>query len=433
MKKQKILKKKKEEPVSKEEVEETEEIVDEEETGSKTINRQNAVAGDIRGDEDRPLDWTYKLEPVGDNEFDLTLDVVGEKGWTIYSMIQDDPDAAYTTLLEFDGDNTVETIGKVIEVGDRKSGFDKYFESEVAKFYDKASFTQRIKVKDAEKPFQAFVSFVSCNDIECIFGNLDLLLDANGGNADVGTAVAVDDIATIDAADPNADDSRFGAPVQPCGEKKSFSNLWMIFVLGFLGGLIALLTPCVFPMIPLTVSFFTKQSKTKAKGITNALIYGLSIIVIYVALGMTLTGIFGPNVMNTLSTSMILNLIFFALFVVFAFSFFGFYEITLPNSWANKTDRMADKGGLIGIFFMAFTLGIVSFSCTGPIIGTLLVEAGKAGTETVGRFTLGPPIGMLGFSTALALPFALFAAFPGWLNSLPKSGGWMTTISTLFS
>jgi thiol:disulfide interchange protein DsbD len=201
-------------------------------------------------------------------------------------------------------------------------------------------------------------------------------------------------------------------------------NLWMIFIFGFLGGLFALLTPCVFPMVPLTVAFFTKRSKSRAEGIKNALIYGLSIIVIYVALGMSITIIFGDNALNWLSTHWIPNTLFFVLFVAFAISFFGYYDIKLPSSWSNNTDRAADRGGLLGIFFMAFTLSLVSFSCTGPIIGTLLVQAAEGGR-------LAPAIGMFGFAFALALPFGLFSAFPGWLNSLPKSGGWMNTVKVV--
>ncbi len=202
------------------------------------------------------------------------------------------------------------------------------------------------------------------------------------------------------------------------------SSLWIIFVTGFLGGLAALLTPCVFPMIPMTVSFFTKQSKNKAQGIRNAIIYGISIIVIYVALGLGVTAIFGAGALNALSTNVWFNLAFFVLLVVFGASFLGAFEIRLPSSWINRADKNADKGGLIGIFFMAFTLSLVSFSCTGPIIGTLLVES-------VDNGIMGPFWGMFGFSLALALPFALFSAFPGWLNSMPQSGGWLNSVKVV--
>jgi thiol:disulfide interchange protein DsbD len=202
-------------------------------------------------------------------------------------------------------------------------------------------------------------------------------------------------------------------------------GLWAIFFIAFLSGFAALLTPCVFPMIPMTVSFFTKQSKTKAKGIKNAIIYGVSIIIIYVLLGILVSLVFGADALNALSTNVWFNIIFFVLLIVFAASFLGAFEIMLPNSWANKVDSQADRGGLIGIFFMALALAIVSFSCTGPIVGTLLVQAAAGGSQ------IGPIVGMLGFSMAIALPFALFAAFPGWMNSLPKSGGWLNTVKVV--
>ncbi len=207
-------------------------------------------------------------------------------------------------------------------------------------------------------------------------------------------------------------------------EKKKNSkskSLWMTFFLAFAGGLAALFTPCVFPMIPMTVSFFTKTSKTKAQGIRNAIIYGVSIILIYVLLGSLVVAIFGVDALNALSTNVWFNLIFFAMLVIFAISFMGAFEIRLPNSWLNKADKASDRGGLIGIFFMALALALVSFSCTGPVMGPLLFQAATSGG-------IGPVVGMFGFGLALALPFAIFAAFPGWMNSLPKSGGWLNTV-----
>ncbi len=198
-------------------------------------------------------------------------------------------------------------------------------------------------------------------------------------------------------------------------------SLWVIFILAFAGGFIALFTPCVFPMIPMTVTFFTKQSKTKSEGIKKASIYSISIVLIYVLLGVIVASVFGATALNDMATNPWVNIAFFALFVIFAFAFLGAFEIRLPSSWVNKADKQADKGGLIGIFFMAFTLALVSFSCTGPIVGSVLVESAQGGL-------IGPIVAMLGFSTALALPFGLFAAFPGWLNSMPQSGGWLNTV-----
>ena len=208
-------------------------------------------------------------------------------------------------------------------------------------------------------------------------------------------------------------------PIKKVPEPKK--SMWLIFIISFLSGFAALLTPCVFPMIPMTVSFFTKSSKSKTAGIRNAVFYGISIIAIYVILGTIVTTIFGPSALNALSTNVWFNIIFFILLVVFALSFLGAFEIMLPSSWQNKADQASDKGGILGIFFMALALALVSFSCTGPIVGTLLVES-----ATIGG--IAPFVGMFGFSLALALPFTLFAAFPGWMNSLPKSGGWLNTV-----
>ena len=208
-------------------------------------------------------------------------------------------------------------------------------------------------------------------------------------------------------------------PVKKTPESKK--SMWLIFIISFLSGFAALLTPCVFPMIPMTVSFFTKKSKSKSEGLRNAILYGFSIIAIYVILGTIVTTIFGPSALNALSTNVWFNLLFFVLLVVFAISFLGAFEIMLPSSWLNKADKASDKGGFIGIFFMALALALVSFSCTGPIVGTLLVES-----ATIGG--IAPFVGMFGFSLALAIPFTLFAAFPGWMNALPKSGGWLNTV-----
>ncbi len=207
--------------------------------------------------------------------------------------------------------------------------------------------------------------------------------------------------------------------------KQVQQSLWAIFLAGLIGGFAALLMPCIFPMLPLTVSYFTKTTQSRGSAITKALIYGLSIIVIYVALGLIITIIFGADALNDLATNGVFNLLFFLLLVVFAISFFGAFEITLPSAWANKMDAQSDKGGWLGLFFMAATLALVSFSCTGPIIGTLLVQAATSGA------LLGPAVGMFGFSLALAIPFALFAVFPSWLNSLPKSGGWLNSVKVV--
>lgn len=252
-----------------------------------------------------------------------------------------------------------------------------------------------------------------CNDLQCLPPETKMLVfkmpfEAQPSAQKQETSVANSDEESSSESNETDDDRSF----------------WGIFIVSFLSGFAALLTPCVFPMIPLTVSFFTKQSKTRALGIRNAIIYGLSIIIIYVILGSLVTLIFGADALNALSTNVWFNLIFFLLLVIFAVSFLGAFEIVLPSSWGTKMDAQADRGGLVGIFFMALALAIVSFSCTGPIVGTLLVEAASQGG-------LAPVVGMLGFSSAIAIPFALFAAFPGWMNSLPRSGGWLNTVKAV--
>ncbi|WP_254075217.1 protein-disulfide reductase DsbD family protein [Pedobacter steynii] len=233
------------------------------------------------------------------------------------------------------------------------------------------------------------------------------------------------DSITATVVSPEKDSTPTTNPATPVVKKEEKQGLIAIFIAGFIGGLAALLMPCIFPMLPLTVSFFTKGSQTKSKAVSRAMFYGLSIIVIYVVLGLLVTVLFGPDALNSLSTNGIFNFLFFILLLIFAISFLGAFEITLPSSWVNKMDANSDKGGLAGLFFMAGTLALVSFSCTGPIIGTLLVQAATSGA------LLGPAIGMFGFSFALAIPFALFAMFPSWLSALPKSGGWLNSVKVV--
>jgi thiol:disulfide interchange protein DsbD len=272
------------------------------------------------------------------------------------------------------------------------------------KWFDtKVVFSKKLIAEGDQFRLVGYLQYMTCDDKQCL---PPTYVDVTFTEKDATEGSAI----TLDNAEAESN------------KKDSF--IW-IFLACFAGGLIALLTPCVFPMIPLTVSFFTKQSKNKAEGIRNAVIYGLSIIAIYVTIGLIVTMIFGENALNALSTNPWLNLSFFVLFVIFAASFFGAFEIRLPNKWVNNADQASNKGGLLGIFFMAATLGLISFSCTGPIIGSLLVEAANHGGVA------GPAIGMLGFSTALALPFTLFAMFPGWLNSLPKSGGWLNSVKVV--
>ncbi|WMI64182.1 cytochrome c biogenesis protein CcdA [Aestuariibaculum sp. YM273] len=359
-----------------------------------------------------PVKWSTAVEKVSDTEYDLVATATIDKGWHLYS--QDVPaDGPIATSFIYDDSegnftivgNTTEEEGHTIQ--------DPVFEMEIKYFEKKATFKQRIQTEGEVNSVLAFVEFMVCDDTRCLPPTeveLTFNIQSSAAVSPVETEATHESVAPEKGVDTEKSESKKG--------------LLSIFILAFLSGFAALLTPCVFPMIPMTVSFFTKQSKNKAVGIKNAIIYGICIIVIYVLLGTAVTGIFGADALNALAANPWFNIIFFVLLVVFAVSFLGAFEIMLPNSWANKVDSQADRGGLVGIFFMALALAIVSFSCTGPIVGTLLVEAASKGG-------IAPIVGMLGFSLAIALPFALFAAFPGWLNSLPKSGGWLNTVKVV--
>ncbi|GJM35383.1 MAG: thiol:disulfide interchange protein [Saprospiraceae bacterium] len=384
-----------------------------------------------------PVIWSGEVIPGENDEFTVSFKATLQEGWNIYSQ-ETAEDGPLPTYFEFEPADHYELIGKLQEKGKKKSGFDPIFEVNVVKYIDEpVYFTQKIKSSAPDQPITAFLTYMSCDDRQCIpFMGTAIWVSPKTGEVLIGAAAEQKIDAAIepgkiaimgDTLDSSVAAIRasYQTPVGNCGEEnvtRDMSLIWT-FIFGFAGGLLALLTPCVFPMIPLTVSFFTKSSKDRKSGIRNALIYGLSIIGIYVGIGLLITGVFGVTALQDLSTNWLANTIFFAVFVFFAFSFFGYYEITLPSSWTNKSDSMADKGGIIGIFFMAFTLALVSFSCTGPIIGSALVQSA---TDTMGPFTV-----MLGFSSALALPFGLFAAFPAWLNSLPKSGGWMNSVKVV--
>ncbi len=377
-----------------------------------------------------PVSWSFFLEKVGESEYVISYKADIEKGWTVYSQYLESDEGPVATEIWYETEGVVENIGRSEESGARKEGFDKFFEMNVVKYLDTEPFviTQQVKVLDAAKVLKGYLTYMTCDDERCLPPtDVEFSFDFGSGKASTGDHLGVSgdlvnlDGNVIDQVRPSLKSS-FENPVATCGEESTLnSSLPWMFLFGFLGGMLALLTPCVFPMIPLTVSYFTKDNKKK--GWWNGTVYGLSIIVIYVTIGLLITGLFGEEALNRLSTNWIANTLFFVIFILFAFSFFGFYEITLPSSWSSKTDRMADRGGLIGIFFMAFTLAIVSFSCTGPIIGTAIVQAA---TNQVGPFVV-----MLGFSLALALPFGLFAAFPAWLNSLPQSGGWMNSVKVV--
>lgn len=373
-----------------------------------------------------PVKWTTSVEKITEKEYLLKAEAKIQSGWHLYGQYIEEGGPSPTAFTFKKDKKNFELVGKTTE-GKGHEVVDRIFNMKIKYFEDKAIFTQKIKFNSENSAnITAEVEFMVCDDSNCLPPSSEELLfkfpNANKMASAEVNIVPTDSIKeekAIVAVEKKAE-IVVGNPIK----KNESRGLLSIFIIAFLSGFAALLTPCVFPMIPMTVSYFTKQSKTKAAGIRNALIYGFSIIIIYVLLGSIVTAIFGADSLNALSTNVWFNLIFFTLLVVFACSFLGAFEIMLPNALANKVDSQADRGGLIGIFFMAMALAIVSFSCTGPIVGTLLVEAASKGG-------IAPIVGMLGFSTAIALPFSLFAAFPGWLNALPKSGGWLNTVKVV--
>lgn len=390
--------------------------------------------------------WDFSVQQNG---CDAT--VIGkiniQNGWHINALVLSEESFAIPTTFKVHPSKNYELVGGVI-APKPKEGYLEAIDEVTTYFEGSFTFKQKIKVT-SENDFNLNLDFgfQTCDSVNCLFPYEETFTVKVKGCDDLSSSVQENNENIDDNEDFEevmmADDSSWFAGegeemtnasseesnvVEPDTKQKANIedySLWGIFFLAFGFGLLALLTPCVFPMIPLTVSFFTGKSKTKTQGIGNALKYGLSIIAIYVVLGTAVAAIFGAEALNSLSTDPILNVVFFVIFVVFAVSFMGAFEITLPSSWANKSDEKADKGGFFGIFFMALALAIVSFSCTGPIVGLILVHSATAGVGAA------PIIGMLGFSLALALPFALFAAFPSWLDSLPKSGGWMNTVKVV--
>jgi len=370
--------------------------------------------GSIFGQMYNPVKWSTAVEKISEKEYLLKAEATIQAGWHLYGQYIEEGGPS-PTAFAFKKKN-FELLGKTTEEKGHEV-VDKIFDMKIKYFEDKALFTQKIKfTSDAVSNIAAEVEFMVCDDSNCLPPSSEELVfkipnAKNVASAEETVAAKKETVAVKkDKIDTD--------------KKNDSKGLLSIFIIAFLSGFAALLTPCVFPMIPMTVSYFTKQSKTKAAGIRNALIYGFSIVIIYVLLGSIVTAVFGADSLNALSTNVWFNIVFFVLLVVFASSFLGAFEIMLPNALANKVDSQADRGGLIGIFFMALALAIVSFSCTGPIVGTLLVEAASKGG-------IAPIVGMLGFSIAIALPFSLFAAFPGWLNALPKSGGWLNTVKVV--
>ncbi|MDO4755530.1 MAG: cytochrome c biogenesis protein CcdA [Parabacteroides sp.] len=417
----------------------------------------------------QPVTWTFKLEDSNKAEKAIVFTATSEGGWHLYD--QNLPEGGpVSTSFNFETLKGAELVGKPTSSIKPTVVYDEMFAMELRWYPGTVSFTQKIKVTDPAK-FEAAgeVEFMACNDETCLpperveFAfNKSQISQTIAATAETAQAAPAEQAtAATESSAETAESQTTPAPEQKKANKaastpakisdeltnhvelwtpvidklKAFGDTtvtatdtsWLfIFLAGFLGGLVALLTPCVWPMIPMTVSFFLKRTKDRKKAIRDAMTYGVSIIVIYLIMGLLITGIFGASALNDLSTNAIFNILFFLLLVVFAISFFGAFEMVLPSSWTNKLDSKADSTtGIISIFFMSFTLVLVSFSCTGPIIGTLLVQAASMGTA------VGPAIGMFGFALALSIPFSLFAIFPNMLQSMPKSGGWLNSVKVV--
>ena len=399
-----------------------------------------------------PVKFNSELKILAADEAEVVFTAAIDKGWHVYSTNLGDggPISATFNVEKISG---AEVVGKLKPMGKEISTFDKLFEMKVRYFENTAQFVQKLKLTGGAYQLEGYLEYGACNDENCLpptqvpfqfFGKAEgaakeaVVAGAETkveeqpakqeADTDAASGVA---IASVDSpTEINVTDKvDLWKPVvnelQSLGETTSQEDMsWIyIFITGFVGGLLALFTPCVWPIIPMTVSFFLKRSKDKKKGIRDAWTYGASIVVIYVTLGLAITLIFGASALNALSTNAVFNILFCLMLLVFAASFFGAFEITLPSKWSTAVDSKAEAtSGLLSIFLMAFTLSLVSFSCTGPIIGFLLVQVSTTGS------VVAPAIGMLGFAIALALPFTLFALFPSWLKSMPKSGGWMNII-----
>lgn len=401
-----------------------------------------------------PVKWNVTTAMTGDAKGEVVMTATIQPGWHVYSY-DVDPSVGPTPLeLNWTTLNGVKLTGKIKANKTPHKEFDNMFEADLSWWTESVTLRQAFEATSPEFAIDLTIRYSACNDQNCIPPTKESFNLT--GTAKIAKAAPVAETPEAPKAEEIADQpvitDSIAAESAPAAvaavdslnavtsdqlwkpvdfetnddENHDSSSLWYIFITCFLGGFVALLTPCVWPMIPMTVSFFLKKGKSRAKAIGDATIYGVSIIVIYLALGLIISALFGASALNALSTSAVCNIIFFLLLVVFAVSFFGAFNIQLPSSWSNKIDSTAERTtGLLSIFFMAFTLTLVSFSCTGPIIGTLLVEAASTGDS------FGPAIGMFGFSLALAIPFCLFAMFPSWLQSAPKSGSWMNTVKVV--
>ena len=371
-----------------------------------------------------PVKWSVEQKNTGDKTAEIQIHASIDEGWHLYGL--DLPKGGpHPTTIVFETLQNASKVGEIQTASKLVKQFDANFNMELNWYSNDALFIQKIKFNDGSKvKIKGYVEFMACNDKSCLPPSKSPFSIGNSKSTVVEKAVVVVAKAPDYWKPVIQQLNGFGSEEGSTG----VTSLWFIFIAGMIGGFLALLTPCVWPIIPMTVSFFLKRSDNKRLGQRDAVLYGLAIIFIYVLLGILITLIFGASALNSLSTNAIFNLLFFALLVVFAISFFGAFEITLPSSWSTKLDAKADSTvGFISILFMAFTLVLVSFSCTGPIIGTLLVQVSSSGS------LLAPAIGMLGFAIALSIPFSLFALFPSWLKSMPRSGGWLNSVKVVLA
>ena len=371
-----------------------------------------------------PVKWTQELKMVSETEAELVFNATIEDGWHMYTT-ENGEGGPMPAALRVDALQGAELDGTVQSVGDAHTEYDSTFEMDLTFFAHAGSFVQKLKITDPENyRIEGLLEAQACVEGSCM--PLELFFSYSKGEAAAVEEAPAEEAAVANPLWTPVIEQLNEAGNQAAEDAGASKSLLAIFIAGFVGGLVALFTPCVWPIIPMTVSFFLKRSKDRSQGIRDAITYGIFIIVIYVTLGLLVTLIFGASALNALSTNAVFNIIFFLMLVIFAASFFGAFEITLPASWSNAIDSKAEKTtGLLSIFFMAFTLALVSFSCTGPIIGFLLVEISTTGS------IIAPTMGMFGFAVALALPFTLFALFPSMLKSAPRSGGWMNSIKVV--
>ena len=368
----------------------------------------------------KPVTSAHSIETVSADTVRLTFDLTISNGWHVYSTSLPSG-GPVSAELSFDTIHGARPVSGLKFIGDEIEQDDPVFGMKVRYFINNVTFCQDILILDSNWTMEGALTYGACNDESCLPPQrIEFSHAAPNQTSPIIQPVA--DLSGIEQID--GFNAQLWAPVSYSSDNgiRGNGSLIGLFLTSFIGGLIALLTPCVWPVIPMTVSFFLKRSSTRRRAVRDAVFYGISIIAVYVALALAITLIFGANALNALATNAIVNIIFFIMLLAFALSFFGLFEITLPSGWSTGTDRKSSSAGLGGIFFMALTLTIVSFSCTGPIIGFLLVDAASTGS------ILAPTIGMLGFSVAMAIPFTLFAMFPGWLQTLPKSGGWMDKV-----